>query len=113
MALPRSYHAPRTRHACRQFSFFNINRKWDPNLFYIQEAIFTDSSNPYLHEATTFDKGWQLKGKISGLSDGCMLSVPTVVMGGDFNVYSTGQERVEVTLAYDGKPVWLTLEISN
>jgi len=39
--------------------------------------------------------------------------VPTVVMGGDFNVYSTGQERVEVTLTYDGKPVWLTLEISN
>ena len=53
------------------------------------------------------------KGKISGLSDGCMLSVPTGVMGGDFNVYSTGQERVEVTLTYDGKPVWLTLEISN
>jgi len=53
------------------------------------------------------------KGKISGLSDQCMLSVPTVVVGGDFNVYSSSQERVEVTLTYDGKPVWLTLEISG
>jgi chemotaxis protein CheX len=53
------------------------------------------------------------KGKISGLSDQCMLSVPTVVVGADFNVYSSSQERIEVTLTYDGKPVWLTLEISN
>jgi len=53
------------------------------------------------------------KNKISGLSDQCMLSVPTVVVGGDFNVYSSSQERVAVTLTYDGRPVWLTLEISS
>ena len=53
------------------------------------------------------------KGKISNLADHCMLSVPTVVVGGDYDVYSSGAERIEVTLTYDGKPVWLTLEISS
>lgn len=53
------------------------------------------------------------KGKIASLSDHCMLSVPTVVVGGDYDVYSSSQDRVEVTLTYDGKPVWVTLEISG
>jgi len=53
------------------------------------------------------------KGKIASLSDNCMLSVPTVVVGGDYDVYSTGHDRVEITLTYDGKPVWVTLEISG
>jgi chemotaxis protein CheX len=53
------------------------------------------------------------KDKIASLADHCMLSVPTVVVGGDFNVYSSGHERVEAPLTYDGKPVWITLEISS
>ena len=54
------------------------------------------------------------KGKISGLADGCMLSVPTVVVGENFSVYSlSGQDRVQVCVEYDGKPIWITLELSG
>jgi chemotaxis protein CheX len=31
------------------------------------------------------------KNKISGLGDGCMLSVPTVITGGDYNCHSLGE----------------------
>jgi chemotaxis protein CheX len=54
------------------------------------------------------------KNKITGLADGCMLSVPTVVVGDDFNVYSPASHGLlEVSFEYEGKPIWVTLEISS
>ena len=53
------------------------------------------------------------KDKITGLSDGCMLSVPTVVVGEDYDVFSPSRDHVEATLKYEGRPVRLSLEISG
>lgn len=54
------------------------------------------------------------KAKVSGLADGCMLSVPTVVTGDDYEVHRVGDgPNIEVCLAYNGQPVWISLEISG
>jgi len=54
------------------------------------------------------------KAKVSILADGCLLSVPTVVVGEDYEVRSVPSgEHIEVCLQYEGKPMWLTLEISS
>jgi CheY-specific phosphatase CheX len=53
------------------------------------------------------------KDKITGLSGGCMLSLPTVVVGEDYDVFSPSRDHVEVALKYEGSPVRLTLEISG
>lgn len=54
------------------------------------------------------------KGKISGLSDSCALSVPTVVIGEDYTVYpASGAQQIEVHLVYEGSPISVTLELSG
>jgi len=54
------------------------------------------------------------KAKISVLADGCLLSVPTVVTGEDYDIRSLPSgEHLEVCLEYEGKPMWVTLEISG
>ncbi|MFZ0234613.1 MAG: chemotaxis protein CheX, partial [Candidatus Acidiferrales bacterium] len=53
------------------------------------------------------------KSKISGLVDACVLSVPTIVTGDDYEVRRVGKgERIEVCVECEGRPVWLILEIS-
>ena len=42
------------------------------------------------------------KNKISGLSDGCMLSVPTVITGSDYNLHSPADsETLELKLLFE------------
>lgn len=54
------------------------------------------------------------KGKISGLSDSCALSVPTVITGESYDVYPlSGGRQIEVHLVYEDKPVSITLELSG
>ena len=53
------------------------------------------------------------KNKISGMGDGCMLSVPTVITGGDYSVHSMVNENIHVTLLFEGEPVVLSLEIHS
>lgn len=54
------------------------------------------------------------KNKISGLNDGCMLSVPTVVTGKDYNLRSLADyPALEVRLALEGMPIIVTLEIHS
>ena len=54
------------------------------------------------------------KAKIAALVDGCALSVPTIVTGEDYEVRQVGKgERIEVCVDCEGRPVWLTLEIST
>jgi chemotaxis protein CheX len=51
------------------------------------------------------------KAKI-GLGDKCMLSVPTVVSGTDYQLRPiAGRERLDLPLIYEEEPVWLALEI--
>jgi chemotaxis protein CheX len=47
-----------------------------------------------------------------GLGDKCMLSVPTVVSGTDYQLRPiAGRERLDLPILYEEEPVWLTLEI--
>ncbi len=53
------------------------------------------------------------KNKISGLSEGCLLSVPTVITG-DYNVYSQADSPgLEVRLLFEGMPIIISLQIRN
>lgn len=51
------------------------------------------------------------KNKISGLGDGCMLSVPTVITGADYNVHPMVNETIETAFLFEGQLVLLSLEI--
>jgi len=52
------------------------------------------------------------KNKVSGLGDGCMLSVPTVVMGADYNVHSLAESHtLELNLLFEGEPILISLTI--
>jgi chemotaxis protein CheX len=52
------------------------------------------------------------KNKISGMGNGCMLSVPTVITGTDYNVYSNADSPgLEVRLLFENEPVIISLQI--
>jgi chemotaxis protein CheX len=52
------------------------------------------------------------KGRIAGLADGCALSVPTVIMGRDFTLFSLANgEHYEVMFSFEGEPLAVTLDL--
>jgi chemotaxis protein CheX len=52
------------------------------------------------------------KSKITGMADGCALSVPTVISGRDYTLYSLANgERFEVILSFEGNPLSVTLDL--
>jgi chemotaxis protein CheX len=52
------------------------------------------------------------KNKITGLGDGCMLSVPSVIMGHDYDVHSPADsETIEIRLLFENKPILICLSI--
>jgi chemotaxis protein CheX len=52
------------------------------------------------------------KAKISHLADNCMLSVPTVITGGDYSMSTVEpNESFTVALTFDGEPIWISLVI--
>ena len=54
------------------------------------------------------------KNKISGLGDGCMLSVPTVITGDDYNLHSaTDLAAIEVGMIFEGLPILISLQIHS
>jgi chemotaxis protein CheX len=54
------------------------------------------------------------KNKISGLGDGCMMSVPTVITGNDYNLQSpTDSATVELQLLFEGYPMMISLQVHN
>jgi chemotaxis protein CheX len=54
------------------------------------------------------------KNKISGLGDGCMLSVPTVIMGNDYSLHSLSDAAaIELRLLFENMPVQITLQIHS
>jgi len=53
------------------------------------------------------------KNKINGLGDGCMLSVPTVITGADYNVHSMVNDNLQTAFLFQGEPVLVSLEIHN
>jgi chemotaxis protein CheX len=54
------------------------------------------------------------KNKISGLSDGCLLSVPTVITGNDYSLHSmTDAPALELHLQFENAPLVVSLQILN
>jgi chemotaxis protein CheX len=54
------------------------------------------------------------KNKIAGLSDGCMLSVPTVITGTDYNLRSlTDSAAVEASFIFESMPMVVSLEVHS
>jgi chemotaxis protein CheX len=54
------------------------------------------------------------KNKISGLSEGCMLSPPTVITGSDYDLHSMADSpALEVRLLFEGTPVQFSLQIHS
>jgi CheY-specific phosphatase CheX len=52
------------------------------------------------------------KNKISGMGDGCMLSVPTVITGGDYSCHSLGSSSaLRIDFLFDRESVLIVLEI--
>jgi chemotaxis protein CheX len=48
-----------------------------------------------------------------GLGDRCMLSVPTVLAGTDYQIRTRdGDVRIELPVLYENEPVWIALDIS-
>jgi chemotaxis protein CheX len=54
------------------------------------------------------------KNKISGLGNGCMLSVPTVIIGSDYDLRPLSDSKaLEVTLVFENMPITISLQVHN
>jgi chemotaxis protein CheX len=54
------------------------------------------------------------KSKIAQLAEHCMLSVPTVIRGNDYELVTISDgDQVTVGLAYDATPIWFCLAIHS
>jgi chemotaxis protein CheX len=54
------------------------------------------------------------KGKITALADRCMLSVPTVIRGDDYEMVSIADgEQLSLCYAYGGSPIWICLAVNS
>jgi chemotaxis protein CheX len=54
------------------------------------------------------------KNKLSGTADGCMLSVPTVITGGQYNFHSLADGgSLETTLLFEGAPLVVRLDLHS
>jgi chemotaxis protein CheX len=52
------------------------------------------------------------KAKVSGLGDSCMLSVPTVVCGEDYQFFPMADgQRLDLATRYEGSPLWVSLAL--
>lgn len=54
------------------------------------------------------------KANVPGMEDQCMLSVPTVIQGSEYEVHSLAVgKRIDEALILEGEPFWVSLEIRN
>jgi chemotaxis protein CheX len=54
------------------------------------------------------------KNKIAGLGNGCILSVPTVITGGDYNMHSlVDSGKLRTDMLFEGLPMVISLEIHS
>lgn len=52
------------------------------------------------------------KGKLSGVGNHCMLSVPTIIVGNDYETRSmSGGNSIETVFDFEKNPLWVTLEL--
>jgi chemotaxis protein CheX len=54
------------------------------------------------------------KNKLTGMGDRCMLSVPTVITGGDYTFHSLADGGpMEVMFLFEGSPLLISLEVHS
>ncbi len=54
------------------------------------------------------------KSKLPELSDGCLLSVPTIITGVDYHLHSLASgDRMAVCVSFEGEPLSVILDIHN
>lgn len=54
------------------------------------------------------------KSKVTQLAENCLLSVPTVVRGEDYEMVTVSDgEQITVGLSYDGSPIWVCLAVHS
>ncbi len=54
------------------------------------------------------------KSKITQLSEHCMLSVPTVIRGNDYEMITVSDgDQITVGMAYDAAPIWFCLAVHS
>ncbi|MBZ5659231.1 MAG: chemotaxis protein CheX [Acidobacteriia bacterium] len=54
------------------------------------------------------------KSKITRLADNCMLSVPTVIRGEDYEMVTIADgEQIVVCVGYEHSPIWVTLAVHS
>lgn len=54
------------------------------------------------------------KSKITRLADNCMLSVPTVIRGDDYEMVTIADgEHIAVCVSYENGPLWVTLAVHS
>jgi chemotaxis protein CheX len=54
------------------------------------------------------------KNKISGLGDGCMLSVPTVITGNNYSLHSpTDSAEIRANMLFEEMPMLITLRVNH
>jgi chemotaxis protein CheX len=54
------------------------------------------------------------KNKVAGLDDSCILSVPTVITGTEYDLHSPSESgRIEVKFLFEGLPMTISLEVNS
>ena len=54
------------------------------------------------------------KSKLAGGGENCLLSVPTVITGADYQLRSLGDgETIELCLQFDDEPLWFALQLHD
>jgi chemotaxis protein CheX len=82
-------------------------------------ALMLNSNDPVPEEAVRDAMGeicnmvaGSFKARVMGLADQCMLSVPTVVTGKDYQLHSMANgERVHVSMGFEEAVLWITLDL--
>lgn len=78
----------------------------------VEISEFDDSARDAMGEICNMVAG-NFKAKLAGVGEECLLSVPTVVIGDDYELHSLSGERIEVCLGFEGLPLWMVLDIHN
>lgn len=74
---------------------------------------FDETTRDALGEICNMVAG-NFKAKITGLADGCMLSVPTVITGADYRLHPMAAGgRVEVAMAFEDSTFWVALDLQS
>jgi chemotaxis protein CheX len=54
------------------------------------------------------------KNKIAGLSEGCLLSPPSVITGSDYNLHSLGDSpAIEIRMLFENLPIIVSLQVHS